>query len=270
MHALSTFFTSNLPFPKLPRLELGRGKGTSINILPRLPTPLGHLLGHRPSFPPKFTLTLSQPVLRILDYTIFFISIFVSLLIPQWVLPIPASFGAAAILIFAAPLSPLAQPRNAILSQVLSAFVGVTIGKIFEYTPSAKWYAGPLATATSGVAMRLTGTVHPPAGATALLAVITHERWHFLGVVAAGSVFMVTIQCIVGNLPPIEGRSWPVFWWSPQQAIMKLEEKGGECVVVGMEGVEMPAWMKSDGVCVAALEDVRKRMLERGGGKVYS
>ena len=57
-----------------------------------------------------------------------------------------ASFGASAVLLFGAPRSPLAQPRNLVGGHIVSALVGVSVWKLCEHTP---WLAQALAVATA-------------------------------------------------------------------------------------------------------------------------
>ena len=128
--------------------------------------------------------------------------------------------------------SPLAQPRAAILSQVISAAIGVGITKLFELLPYARfentrWLAGALAVGISSAAMSITKTVHPPAGATALLAAtspdVTLLGWWLLPLVLLGAVLMVTSACVINNIQ----RRFPTFWWTPVDLRkMRLERKG--------------------------------------------
>ena len=85
------------------------------------------------------------------------------------------SFGASAVLIYGAIKSPLAQPRNLLGGHVLSALIGVTAFKLLE--PNL-WLAAALAVATSIALMHATKTLHPPGGATALIAVIGGAKVH--------------------------------------------------------------------------------------------
>ena len=84
-----------------------------------------------------------------------------------------ASLGASAILDYSAIHAPLSQPRNALFGQTLSALVGVCISKLFQLSSNfddLQWIAGALACATASLVMGATNTVHPPGGATAILA----------------------------------------------------------------------------------------------------
>ena len=114
------------------------------------------------------------------------------------------SFGASAVLIYGAINSPLAQPRNLIGGHLLSAFIGVSIYKIL---PDYIILSSALAVSISIIAMEFTLTLHPPGGATALIAVIGGESIHDLGYmymlapVATGCFILFIIAIIVNNIP---------------------------------------------------------------------
>lgn len=113
------------------------------------------------------------------------------------------TFGASSVLIFGAIQSPLTQPRNFIGGQVISAFIGVTI---YTFLPDIIWITAPLAVATSIVAMQITKTLHPPGGATALIAVIGTEKIQSLGYlyvlspVLSGTLVLFITALIFNNL----------------------------------------------------------------------
>ena len=88
------------------------------------------------------------------------------------------SFGATCVLIYGIVNSPLAQPRNLIGGHFVSAVVGVTIQKLI---PGEIWLSSALAVALSIVMMQITKTLHPPGGATALIANIGSEKIKALG-----------------------------------------------------------------------------------------
>jgi CBS domain-containing membrane protein len=77
------------------------------------------------------------------------------------------SFGASAVLIYGIINSPFAQPRNLIGGHVISALIGVTMHKLI---PGELWLSCALSVSLSIVLMQVTKTLHPPGGATALLA----------------------------------------------------------------------------------------------------
>ncbi|KAL4780612.1 HPP family-domain-containing protein [Aspergillus varians] len=129
---------------------------------------------------------------------------------------IVGSFGAAAVLEFCAIESPLSQPRNALFSQLLASTIGVAIAKLFALNPSAHAQpalAGSLACALTTVAMVLTNSVHPPAGATALLAAtdLQHVGWWLIPIMLLGCVLMLTVALLLNNIQ----RRFPVYWWTP-------------------------------------------------------
>jgi len=124
------------------------------------------------------------------------------------------SLGASAVLIYGAIKSPLAQPRNLLGGHIISALIGVTAFKLLA--PNL-WLASALAVATSILVMHATKTLHPPGGATALIAVLGGPKIHHLGFlyavvpVAAGVVIMLLVALIVNNISP--SRRYPEFWF---------------------------------------------------------
>lgn len=124
------------------------------------------------------------------------------------------SFGASAVLVYGAIKSPLAQPRNLILGHVLSALVGVACYKLF---PEAVWIAAPLAVSSAIALMHLTRSLHPPGGATALIAVIGGPKvaalgfWYALVPVGAGASILLAVAVVVNNLA--SRRRYPEYWW---------------------------------------------------------
>jgi CBS domain-containing membrane protein len=91
---------------------------------------------------------------------------------PGTALPIiVAPIGASAVLVFAVPASPLAQPWPVIGGNVLSALVGVAAAWL---VPDMALAAG-IAVGGAILVMSLTRSLHPPGGAAALTAVIGGE-----------------------------------------------------------------------------------------------
>ncbi|MFN3445044.1 MAG: HPP family protein [Bacteroidia bacterium] len=88
------------------------------------------------------------------------------------------SFGASSVLVYGVINSPLAQPRNLIGGHLISAFIGVTVCMLL---PNETWLAAALSVSLSIVAMQITKTLHPPGGATALIAIIGSEKIRGLG-----------------------------------------------------------------------------------------
>lgn len=123
------------------------------------------------------------------------------------------SFGASAVLLFGATKSPLAQPRNFVGGHVLSAAVGVTMAKFW---PGPLWLGVGLTAATAIVLMMLTKTLHPPGGATALIAVLGGEKikalgyWYVLSPCLLGALVILGVALLFNNLP--RKRRYPLFW----------------------------------------------------------
>jgi CBS domain-containing membrane protein len=81
---------------------------------------------------------------------------------------IAAPMGAAAVLVFAVPASPLAQPWSVIGGNIIAALVGVTVRMLVPMPE----LAAPIAVGAAILMMSLTRSLHPPAGAVALTAVV--------------------------------------------------------------------------------------------------
>jgi CBS-domain-containing membrane protein len=123
------------------------------------------------------------------------------------------SFGASAVLLYAAIKSPLAQPRNLVGGHIISALIGVACFQLFGNTI---WIASALAVSFAIVAMLATKTVHPPGGATALIAVIGGAKVHSLGFyyalvpAGAGAIILLVVALLVNNLS--RNRKYPEYW----------------------------------------------------------
>lgn len=116
------------------------------------------------------------------------------------------SFGASAVLVYGATNSPLAQPRNLIGGHLISALVGVAVYKLLPLNPEIVWLKCALAVSLSIVLMQITKTVHPPGGATALIANIGTAKVKSLGFfyvinpVLMGVLIMLVVALIVNNI----------------------------------------------------------------------
>lgn len=120
------------------------------------------------------------------------------------------SFGASCVLVYGVIQSPLAQPRNLVGGHLVSAIIGVTIQKLL---PELIWVAAPLAVSLSIVFMQITKTLHPPGGATALIAVTGSAEIKDLGYlyvispILSGALILLIIALIFNNLT--KNRSYP-------------------------------------------------------------
>ncbi len=124
------------------------------------------------------------------------------------------SFGASAVLVYGAPRSPLAQPRNLIGGHMISALIGVGCWQLFHHWPGV---AQAIAVATAIAVMHLTRTLHPPGGATALIAALGSaeiERlgfWYVLMPATVGPLILLLVALVVNNLP--RSRRYPEVWF---------------------------------------------------------
>lgn len=128
---------------------------------------------------------------------------------PDDAIYIGAYMGAAAVLIFAAPASPLAQPWALLAGHVLSALVGVAC---YQLIPDPMW-ASVSAVALAVLVMQMLRCVHPPGGAAAMLAVVGGPGIHDLGYgyalapVGLNALVMLGLALLVNNVIP--GRRYP-------------------------------------------------------------
>ena len=124
------------------------------------------------------------------------------------------SFGASAMLVFGAPHAPFAQPRNVIGGHMASALMGVLVQKFLGGDP---WLAASLAVALAVSAMHITATLHPPGGATALIAVVGSTEIKSFGFefvlypVGVSMVALVAVGVLYNNM--CARRRYPIYWW---------------------------------------------------------
>ena len=131
-----------------------------------------------------------------------------------------ASSGASAVLIFVVPHGRLSQPWPVLMGHILCAVIGVSC---------AKWIgAGPttviLTVSLCILAMSLTRSIHPPADATALTAMLGGTAITDLGYSSVAAPVAVNMPALVGaafliNLP-FRGRRYPAaFQWQRRAAL---------------------------------------------------
>lgn len=121
---------------------------------------------------------------------------------------IVAPMGASAVLLFAVPASPLAQPWPIVGGNTISALVGVAVACLV----SDPLLAVGLAVSLAILAMSLTRSLHPPGGAAALTAVIGGAAvtragfWFPLVPVAINALILVALGVLFHRLA---GRRYP-------------------------------------------------------------
>ena len=156
---------------------------------------------------------------------------------PDGAILLIAPIGASAVLLFAVPASPFAQPYALLAGNLLAASIGVT---------AAHWIAWPLPAAGIAVAgaiaaMSLCRCLHPPSGAVALVAVVGGPH-----VLAAGYGF-VLVPVLLNSLllaaaalafNNLTGRSYPhrahaVAHPNPPPAPPRLSRHDFEAAIAG-------------------------------------
>ena len=111
-----------------------------------------------------------------------------------WLIP---PFGASMVLVMAVYDSPLAHPKNVFFGHVISAISGVLIYAIFGIS---FWSIG-LGVGLAIFFMMATNTIHPPAGANPIVAILGAKGLGFIIMpVAVGAFFIVLFLVIYNNL----------------------------------------------------------------------
>ncbi|GAA5950369.1 hypothetical protein JCM21900_003707 [Sporobolomyces salmonicolor] len=132
-----------------------------------------------------------------------------------------AAFATESVLLFGRPESPLAQPRNVVFGNAISAVLGVAVAKLFCLKPGfqvgdlygVNWAAAAVALSLSLLVMQFFDITHPPGGAAALLATtllqIAQMSWYYVVDVLVSSAIILAWALVINNLG---GRRYPVQW----------------------------------------------------------
>ncbi len=133
--------------------------------------------------------------------------------------------------------------------------------------------------------MGFTKTIHPPAGATALLAAtsedITKLGWFLIPLITLGSSLMLAVACITNNIQ----REFPMYWWTPVDLSRPkqndLEKQKGESkdnvmdqglscndhvedeeprIMIDDERIVIPSWLSLDSEEKLMLEVLRSKL----------
>jgi CBS-domain-containing membrane protein len=111
-----------------------------------------------------------------------------------WLIP---PFGASLVLVMAVHESPLASPRNVFFGHVLSASSGVLMFYFLGNTA----FSIALGLGFAISLMMLTKTVHPPAGANPIIAVLGAKTFEFVIMpVAIGASFIVLFALLYNKI----------------------------------------------------------------------
>lgn len=139
---------------------------------------------------------------------------------------IVAPIGASAVLVFAVPSSPLAQPWSVLGGNILSTLVGVTAAR---YVPDTAMAAG-VAVGGAIFLMSLCRCLHPPGGAAALTAVIGSHGIHEMGYafafapVALNSIALVSLAMFFHRF---SGHSYPHQPIAPPKQVDEIRAAAG-------------------------------------------
>jgi len=134
--------------------------------------------------------------------------------------------GASAVLAFAVPASPLAQPWSVVGGNTISALVGVAAAR---YVPDAGVAAG-VAVGGAILFMTLCRCLHPPGGAAALTAVIGSQSIHDAGFafafapVALNSIALVSLAMFFHRMT---GHSYPHQPLAPPAQVDEIRAAAG-------------------------------------------
>ena len=111
-----------------------------------------------------------------------------------WLIP---PFGASMVLVMAVHESPLAHPKNILFGHIISAFSGVFVFSVL----GSSFISLGLAVGLAIFLMMATKTVHPPAGANPIIAILGAKGFGFIMIpVAAGAAFIVLFAIIYNQL----------------------------------------------------------------------
>lgn len=130
-----------------------------------------------------------------------------------------ASFGALAMMLFASPTSPLVQPRSVIGGHLIAVPAAIALDYLVAdqylgFFP--QWLAVALIPGLAVVAMCLSGLIHPPAVACAIIYLeggpeVKNARWMFLAVpVLLDSILMLCLALLINNAS--RTRQYPLYW----------------------------------------------------------
>lgn len=180
-----------------------------------------------------------------------------------------ASMGASAVLLFALPNSPLAQPWPFAGSHLFSAAIGIGC---------ASWIPEPIVAAGAAVAlsvgiMHITHTLHPPGGATALLPVLS-DGWareaglYFLwDPVGLNVAVMLAAAYVLNNL--VLGRTYPIRPFEPAEDEVHHHADPKSLDRVGITHEDLHRALADLDVYLDVTEEELNRIYRRAGMHAY-
>jgi len=178
-----------------------------------------------------------------------------------------ASMGSAAVLLFAAPHSPMAQPWPLLGGHLVSALVGVFSYQLFGAQPTA----AALAVAVAILAMFFLRCMNPPGGAAALGAVMGGPEIHELGYyyvlmpVALNVLVILVVALVINNVIP--GRRYPLMQdLNPQQGREDYSWALGQSLI---ESEDLDAAMDEHQSFIDADRDELRQIYQRATMNAY-
>ncbi|MEO8331167.1 MAG: HPP family protein [Gallionella sp.] len=160
----------------------------------------------------------------------------------QYPLLMLGSIAASAVLLFAVPHSPMAQPWNLIAGHFVSALAGWCCSLIIP----DPLMASAAAVGCAILLMHLLNCLHPPGAATALTMVLSSTQYHDMGplwaayIVAANAGLSLLLALLINNLLP--GRQYPAHHPVPAPSIhaapfIEIDADDIEWALSKMDGV---------------------------------
>lgn len=115
--------------------------------------------------------------------------------------------GATCLLVFAIHEGPFSQPRQVIGGHFISTLIALLIWSIF----GKDHFTIGLTLAIVVFLMFILRIVHPPAAASALVAINTEAGWAFLFMIVLCSIMVVVCSLLYNNL--FKSRQYPKYWF---------------------------------------------------------
>ncbi|ORY00921.1 cation efflux protein [Basidiobolus meristosporus CBS 931.73] len=158
-----------------------------------------------------------------------------------------------------------------IVGGTISAFIGVSVGKIFEaaceHSTDHLWLQASLAVSLAIVGMMLTRSVHPPGAATALITVTSGQSIRDIGYfflvspLLLGTAIMIIVAVLFNNVH----RKYPKYWIFRKPELIELgvnKRDGLGAKQTANQDVEIPMIEQSTPTTEAKLGAAEKRIRE--------
>ncbi|MED3923772.1 HPP family protein [Priestia megaterium] len=117
-----------------------------------------------------------------------------------------APIGATCVLVFGAHKGPLSQPRHVLGGHLLATVSALIIWSLFHRS----LITIAIVLAFVLILMIVTKTVHPPAAASAIVAINSQAGWGYLGIIMICACVVVLISTVYNNL--FQDRQYPRYW----------------------------------------------------------